>query len=41
MTRDQRLRVALIRALITEPDRKLAGEILDRWDELIEKEKKP
>ena len=34
MKRDARLRQILVRALIVEPDRKAAGEILDEWDKL-------
>jgi hypothetical protein len=33
--RDKHLREALVKTLIVEPDRKLAGEILERWDELV------
>lgn len=31
---DETLRVVLVRALVVEPDRQLAGAVLDRWDEL-------
>lgn len=31
---DKTLREALVRALVVEPDRALAGAVLDRWDEL-------
>lgn len=42
MTRDERLRDGLVQALLIarrdeELDAKLAGEILERWDELVEK----
>ena len=36
MKRDARLRDVLVRALIVEPDRKTAGEILDEWDAMVE-----
>lgn len=32
MRRDERLRLILVRALITEPNRKSAGEVLEHWD---------
>lgn len=32
---DEKLRETLLRALIVEPNRELAGAVLDRWDELI------
>lgn len=31
---DSELRKVLMRALVVEPDRELAGAVLDRWDEL-------
>jgi hypothetical protein len=34
MPTDNVLREALVRALVVEPDRQLAGAVLDRWDEL-------
>src|SRR3569832_2206390 len=34
MLSDETLRETLVRALLVEPDRQLAGAVLDRWDEL-------